>query len=491
MRELEALFPRLVQFYGAKVLSVPLSLAYLSVLAKTLGPAGFGDLAVILGIGQLLYYGAAAWSEPALLRFGREEMEREGTLQRTVAARTALASGCFVFAAAAVALAGPRLGGATAATPAVLAGALAWGAAFSASNAAVFLLRVAGRLRESAAASVCRHASSLILLAPMALGWLPRVPAMAIAVEVAASGCTLAYAAWCLRGRRAWPPRWDGPLLRRLTAYCAPVIVIYLAGYVSEWGHLFVINRYFSREDVGVYAAVGRVVGHAQLILMSLYTLLVPALVSLRTQQRYAWVERYAREGIALGSWAWTLVLVLAWALARPLLAVMLGPSYAGQERLFSILVAAAGWQLITVLAMCQFLAADALEVPVRISVLCELCLQLTALVAAAAAFGRLEAVAWAMWVSRAASAWLAWSWLGRLVCRGSAHALAFPAVLGVLAAAGPVTDGARALAALAVVAGLLVWARAVRLMKPEDMAWLERMQVPIMVRKRVAFLAG
>lgn len=490
IRDLDAFFSTSLSFYGLKIISVPLSIVYLGIIAKALGPQGYGELALVLGISHLVYYFAAAWSESAVLRFGREELDREGQLGRTVGTRAVLALACVAAAAVVLLLVRGLVARATGVQPAQLGLALVWALLFSTSNYAVYVLRVAGRIRQCAVASVLRYTAAVALSLPMALRLFPGRLEYVVAIDGVSFLVMIAYAARHMGGAGVWPLRPQAAQLRAMLRYCAPVVVIYVSGYVAEWGNVFVLNRFFTHDDIGAFNAFSRLLGHFNLLLMSLYTLVMPILVSVRTQQREDLVTRYIRDLIGQFSWAWVLGLLAFWAVAPVAVRILLGPDYAGHGQLLAILMSGVAFQGISILMSCLFLAYDYVRAQTAISVASELVITLVGMLMCARWVGTVESVAVAMVIARACGAGLSIWWAWRLFGSSAAVSLVFPMLLtGLVWMAGQASDMARALLGAGMLAGLVLLGRAIRLFKPEDLALLDRIDVPLLVRRRLAFL--
>ena len=334
--------------FGGDVIRMALSFATGILVARALGPAGFGVYAVLaaaVGIGGAVadlglshagvYRVASVWQQdPELAR------------QRGRSFFWARVGCAAVVAAAAMALArwlAPALGLPPAVGPyrssTLLALAFAGVAATALSGAVSVLLQATGRfgrigivlltnagltLALAVALSVVGRINLVTVL--VVLGIVPSLAAFSVGRRLLAGSFSLA------------PPPWarlldEGAKLLRFGGWLwVASILTAIAGQLD----VFLVNRSSTAAVVGAYGLALGLAGAAEAINRSLYAALLPAASALRSPSE---LRRYLRQAV-IRSTVLALLLLPLLPLARPLITVVYGAEFSAAVPLFRLFLA-------------------------------------------------------------------------------------------------------------------------------------------------------
>jgi O-antigen/teichoic acid export membrane protein len=238
-----------------KGIRLPLQFVVLALLARALGPEGFGKWAMVLAAGMLMAP-LLTWTQAAAVRFGKEEWLMHGSIWKTWQGRRlwllwgVIAAGILVWAEPFGWL--EQIYGLTGilavATLAVLAGAWCAGEAQA-------IGQILGSLRMFSIYQVL--ADVLLVLVALVLATTEAgfgdlsVSILALAFSVA----LLWVCVWitALKGQLGGIVRASKPSAGAIAKYSWPLLPGALIAYISDWGNQLLLNHYFNLRQVGLF----------------------------------------------------------------------------------------------------------------------------------------------------------------------------------------------------------------------------------------------
>ncbi len=328
---------------GARLATLALGLLTVVLTARILTPEGYAVIAYVTLGGTLVMYVASGWSAAAVMRYGREELDRSGSMQATAWARAALTLPVLVAVSAAL----PVLKMA-AALPAEFAWPYVWlavalGVFFVACEQLQVVLDAAGRMRLSAVAATGRQALLVAGLAAIAVsgaGDSTRIVAWLTVTVAAALVLGLAFA---IRGLRLGPPRLDRAALRRILVFSLPLIAFTASQYGMHAVDIVVLRAYGTPEEVGFYAIAYQSYTMLQTLAVSVTIVLIPLFVSLREAGRELLVTHYFERLVPQGIFVTSVLGGLLAPLVVLAVPVVLGSDFDEAGRPLALLAAALG----------------------------------------------------------------------------------------------------------------------------------------------------
>lgn len=326
---------------GARVAGLALGLVGVILTARLLGPEGYAVIAYVNVGATLILFAASGWTAAAVTRYGREELERSGTVRTTASARLVVTLP--LVAVSGAVLAALKSGGVL---PPELTWPLVWlavalGVLMVAADHFVVLLEAIGRMRASALGLVGRQALMVGGLVAIAISGAARTPLGVVWLTVGVAGLLVAALAIPLGGQRLWPPSLDRIRLRRVLLFSLPMVAFSLSQYGMRSIDIVILRAYRPPADVGIYALAYQSYTMLQQIATTLTIVLVPLFVSLREGGRGELVARYFRRLVPVATLAASVVGGMAGAAAVVALPVVFGTAFEEAARPLAVLAVA------------------------------------------------------------------------------------------------------------------------------------------------------
>lgn len=312
-------------YAAGTILSRGLGLLLLPLYARTLDPAGFGLLDLIVTTGVLANLIVPMETPQAVARFWNDCKTDEARRRLAGTALCFALVGYGLFALIGMLAAGPLartlMGGGEQAQ------ALRAGALFIAFNGLMLMLQAQFRWelrpRAFAAASIAYGLLTLGGLAALAASGSATVTHV-LAMQALASALVAAACLGGLRGRFAW--RVDAVELRRLLRYSLPLVPAGVAVFATVYLHRFVLGAQATIDEVGLFAMASRVAALATLVLIGVQSALTPLIYAHHAEPQTP--ARLAR--LLEAFWSLALLVCLALNIMGPaLLALLTAPAYA------------------------------------------------------------------------------------------------------------------------------------------------------------------
>lgn len=322
-------FTDIASVSGARAMSVVLALASVTIVTHLLVPSQYALLAYVSVISGLMFMSTASWTSTAVTRYGREELERSGSMQVTSWSRLVITAPAVLIAA--VLAAGLKLIGALPAELSWALVAIALGSGFSliAAEHMLNLLEASGRMKRTAVGVVVQRAVSIVAIAVVAaLG----AAHSAAAIALVWLGAGLLFAAWLATSVwrvGMWPVKFDRALLRRMVRFSVPMIAFAGSQYVIQAVDVVILGAYRSIRDVGLYAIAYNGYGVLQQVATTATIVLSPLFVSLRAASRERAIDSFFKRTVPQAIFVCAIVAGLAAPLVRIVVPVVFGNRFA------------------------------------------------------------------------------------------------------------------------------------------------------------------
>lgn len=345
-----------------QVLTVALGLVGLSLVARLVGPDGYGTVALAISVVQFLYVIGVHWTMAASIRFGRERLIGEGLAGSFFWSWLPLVIGSFAIACLAVAAAMPlarRYVGLGAGQEALF---FVLFSAVTLARAVEYLLQAAGRMRAYAVAIPIGRLVYVLLLATLpALTGLPLGPAAVILLMALGLAAQVLAGLPFLDGRLLRPVRLDVALTRRILVYSSPLLLSCSFGYLSDWVDHYVLRAFRTTAEIGVYHLAYQSMLFVSGVLAGVATLAFPILTSWRADGSDERCRRYLGRLVPQASVLWSLVLPVAGVAGGVLFPVLFAPGFEMGSRYLGVLLTGVVFQVVTCFYSAVFTTYDIL----------------------------------------------------------------------------------------------------------------------------------
>ena len=464
---------------GAQAAFACLSVAGLALSARLLGPQDYGTVVLFLTVVQLFFIVGTKWTFPAIIRFGRDTLIRQGQAGEAVRAWAPLFLGTVALCALGFLLGAPVIARIVGLQSPHAGLYLAVFLLIAVGTAAEQLLQVQGKMKAAAWAPVAGKLAFVVLLAACSA---PRgvaaTPALVIRCFAWAMMGEALLSVACLGRGSLQPGRFDWGLTRTMARYALLSWAGFFAAYVSESIDLYFLRFFRGHAEIGVYQVSYQVFLFLTAGLTVMYTLMFPLLTAWMAEGREDRVRRYAVRFAPQACVFWGVLVLGVGVIHTPCFSWLFGSGFAMSGRLFSILLVSSAIQPIFFLYGPLFLAHDrpGQHTLVVIAMAVVNAVGDLALVPRYGAVGAACATA----ASFAVRAWLCLSW-GNRTLGIDRTAVLVPSAIMVASVSALIGQpfGVRA-AIFAAATGLLVWwVRGRGMFSGEDLRMLERVQCP------------
>jgi O-antigen/teichoic acid export membrane protein len=275
-----------------------LSFAAALMTTRMLGPVGYGTIAIVAIVSNLVFTASTSWTGVSVRRYGREHLELRGTMSTITWNRVLIGAPLVGFAMFAVLMLKVFH-----ALPTVLSWELV-GLALATALATVVvdhwscLLETSGKMKMSAGAQILAQATYVAALGTVFLvGW-HISPALVVTVSLATSVLLVVGVAPAIWKTGIVPIAVDGALLRRMLRLSTPLIALVFSQYVLASIDIVILRMFRGQADVGVYAVAYQAFGMLAAPATSATSVFLPLFVSIQIAGRKELIVRYLERAV-------------------------------------------------------------------------------------------------------------------------------------------------------------------------------------------------
>ena len=288
---------------SSQIFAIPLGILASALTVRLLGAEEYGYLSVFLMVGGLFSLFVGNWSSASLIRFGREEYQKSGKINRTVWARYILFAVSFVLAIFVLFLAGGPItryiggGGGICLLLIILLTVVAQDANSSFS----YMLQAVKRMKTYGIALLFSPFFLICGLGALFYLYGNKLAFPVVALVMALSTAAASFLIFLLLPHKAlFPVAFDKTMLKDIYLFSYPVIFGNIAFYVVNWVDMVVIKHYFSMQDVGVYQVAYNVYSMVANQMSIINTIMLPLFVSMIALGKGFLIRRYIRSIVPL-----------------------------------------------------------------------------------------------------------------------------------------------------------------------------------------------
>ena len=316
MKEIQNLWWDYLSLTLSRFILIPLEFFSIILTTRILGAEKYGSVAIFLSLVQLIFTWGINWTSSSVVRFGKEEFVRTGSMRQVFCARTALLILCIVVSLSLFFfLRHPILN------------LIGWreekflfivlmATALSINNHINYLLQAFGLFRNYSFVPIIEKLSYISLLGTVFLLSASVGISLIIGLMIVAKLIAILFGAFFLKGKPLTPFTIDWKTLKNIFLYSWPFFFAFSSGYISDWFDLFVIKYFLTLREVGIYQAAYQGMASIGLSLMAITSITFPIITALKTTEREESIRRYliriAPQIVLMISLVLTLLMLLA-----------------------------------------------------------------------------------------------------------------------------------------------------------------------------------
>jgi len=359
MKEIKNAWWDYFSILGSQAVALPLSIVYISLVARIFGPEKWGTVALFLGVMQLLFCSGIGWTSGAIVRFGKDEFIKRGNLRLTSGSRILISAICFIFVSLAALVFRRQLTGYIGLPRNAFWLILTMLVIYSLSDHLTWMLKATGRMKHFAVSSAIRQAGLVIFILTAILIPVKKTAFVIINFEIYSYLAVIVFCLVSLRIKFFLPIEANAKMLSAILAYCWPSFLIFLLGYASNWMDYYFIRHFLDSASVGVYQAAYRLTQYIITPLMGITFLSFPLLMSLRVKGRQDLVRLYLVRLTPQVAFFWSSIVSLIIACGYLIIRAVFGESFNAASVPFVILLAGIGFQVLSIMYTSIFAVFD------------------------------------------------------------------------------------------------------------------------------------
>ncbi|MDD5491366.1 MAG: oligosaccharide flippase family protein [bacterium] len=305
-----------------------LSVAYMSLLTRILGPDGYGILALFLLVVQGLFSFFVNWTSAAVIRYGREEFIQEGKVNKVFWGRSFIIAICLLLACVLVFFWRQEIAAYIGLPFNRLWLLLVTVVVLTLLSFIQYIFQAVRMIRQYSISQALEKLIQVLALCCVFAGLWSKSVTSIIALLALTSFLTLLWCLLSLDRRLFLPLELDLTTIKRILRFSYPIILGSISAYAVNWIDIIVIKKYMTLADVGIYSVAYRGMSMIQQIGMLTNVVLGPLLVSFVVTNRDDLVKRYVQRLIPQAMVAWTGLLILSLFAGQIMVPILFGHKF-------------------------------------------------------------------------------------------------------------------------------------------------------------------
>ncbi len=308
---------------------IPLGIVSVAMTTRILGPEGFGYITIFNLVAILVVMVTTNWTATSLVRFGREEYDQQGKLTHTLWARTIILVPCLLVGVVIVYLLRSFISDYM-----KMSSWAVWlviGSTFilTARTYLDYILQAIHRMKAYAATQIIFVAASIVGLTLIFVGFFPKTYLTVIIVGLITNAMIIILLSLFLIPLRILSPvKTDRGMLREVFSFSYPLMIGNLAAYIVNWVDVIIIKHFFSMSDVGGYQLAYNMFNLLGGLIGSVTVLVTPMLVSFLAAKREDLVLRYSTRLVPQGFLLWATLIGIVMSICPPIFRIVFGEGF-------------------------------------------------------------------------------------------------------------------------------------------------------------------
>lgn len=336
---------------GAQLVSIPLSLLYLSLVTRIMGPVNYGRFVLALATFQFFYTLCVSWVRSATIRFGTEEYTKHNKLNGIFYVQFTVLSFVVVFASSLILLFRKNIADFTGLSQDLCIYLVAYLVFYSIFDFVCQLLQAINKMQAYGLSLILRQGAVLVLfLLFIALRITIAPPGLLLIESVSYLFVVIISALPIWKSKYFLPAIFNKEILYKVLQYSWPMMVLFALGYFSLWTDTLLIRYFLDFESVGRYEAANRFAQYVSNLILPLSIVAFPIAVSIKSRGREDLIHKYAQRIIPQTSFFWGIFIIILMVCSGLIFNLVFGPQYASSVFAFQVLLIGLSFQFLSVM---------------------------------------------------------------------------------------------------------------------------------------------
>ncbi|MGV8141065.1 MAG: oligosaccharide flippase family protein [Candidatus Woesearchaeota archaeon] len=327
-----------IHLFAGKVGTVIISLVDIMLLARILTTEQMGKYSLFLMIVNLALVVGLNWSDSSIVRHGREEYTLNKKINQSFWARIYLFIPVMIIFTALFLIFNKKITAYIGIDQKLIYLVILMFILNGVLNFINFIYQSTDRMKKSAYVLLSQKVFYLICLAIVLLGAFEANLVLVLILINVSFLLSVLLNIITFDFDKIMPYTFNKEYFKKIWAYSWPQLIGFPGLYVINYIDIFVIKRYLTLQDVGIYNIAYAGFMNVTAFLMIIYTVSMPLIVEYKTQKKHHMIKDYVRR-MPLFLMMWSVMVVAGLLLSRYIIPLLFSTKYAGSVPSFNILL--------------------------------------------------------------------------------------------------------------------------------------------------------
>jgi|GEM_PF-2364947 len=310
------------------------------ITARVLQPEGFGIFSLFLMIAGLLSVLCIDWPNSSIIRFGKEEFLKTGSLAEVFWGRIIIFASCFGIITLFLFVAREWIAGYIGINQNIVFFILAYVFLVSVFEIQLYILQAVGMFKEFGLVPFIGKLSNLLLL--FFVVFIIGLTDILFIIGISIITQLISVLVIVTTLRREWftPPKFSQRKITEMVQFSWPMIFgavsVVIIGYIDT----IIIKEFLPISSVGIYSIAYLGMTSVSVVILSIVSLLFPLITTFRYQGRVVLIRQYMDEIIPQGVFIWSVFISALMVIGSIVIPLLFGISYSTAVIPFVILLA-------------------------------------------------------------------------------------------------------------------------------------------------------
>lgn len=334
-----------------KIVTVAIGLINLLLLSRLLTVEEMGKYALFMMVINLGVQLGISWSDAAILRHGKEEFVKRNKINKSFWSRNYLFIPSLIFVILIYLIFSEQISEYIGLENKIIFFIISTFLVTTTLNYLTNIFRSTDKLKASSYLFAIQKSTYFIGLLLLMSGFFEKNIQNTILFLNLSFLLTLAINLYFFNWKIIKPKIFDKTYFKRIWNYSWPQLFGFFGIYLINYVDLFVIRKYLTLSDVGIYSIAYNGFTIVTDIILVLNTLFLPMLVEFRTKKQYTLIKKYISLIPVLIS-AWIVLVIIGLISSSFIITTLFSEKYAPAIPSFNILLIASIFQLISICFM-------------------------------------------------------------------------------------------------------------------------------------------
>jgi lipopolysaccharide exporter len=323
----------------------------LMLLARILSTEEMGKYSLFLMVVNLALIVGLNWSDSSVVRHGREEFTQRKSISQSFWARMYLFIPIIIIISLLLLAFGRQITDYVGIEPGLIYIVITMFALNGLLNFVNSVYQSTDRMKKSAYVQLSQKAIYMLCLGFLFLGYFRADLTIVLILINVSFLLALALNLVFFDFSKIFPYTFHKEYFKRIWSYSWPQLVGFPGLYIVNYIDLFVIKKYMTLRDVGVYSVAYNTFMNISMIIMILYTVFFPIIVEYKTKGRYDLIRKYLGK-IPLFTGAWVVIVLVGILISGYALPLIFSAKYAESVPSFNILLVASVFYFVSIVLL-------------------------------------------------------------------------------------------------------------------------------------------